>query len=52
MKSMASKMVRGIRSGQGKDQIEVELPWSQEETKKKDTQKKKPKKSKKKKSDL
>ena len=28
MKGMDMKMVKGIRSGNGKDQIDVELPWS------------------------
>ena len=54
MKGLDSKMIKGIRSGQGKDQVEVELPWAQEESKKETVkaQSKKSKKSKKKKSDL
>jgi hypothetical protein len=54
MKGMGSKMIRAIRSGQGKDQVEVEMPWGPEEPKK-ETGKgstKKSKKMKKKKSDL
>jgi hypothetical protein len=30
MKGMDPKIVRAIRSGQGKDKVEVEMPWEEE----------------------